>query len=63
MDENTLNIVASNLTIAYFSIKPTVNVNSILAERNKQKSGFIENPEDKVIKIFTLFYNHLAKSE
>ncbi len=63
MDENTRSIIASNLTIAYFSIKPEKTMQAELAARLKQHIGQIEDPIEKVFKTYQAIYDRLGQSK
>jgi hypothetical protein len=63
MDENTRAIVASNLTIAYLSIKPERTPQSAIAEDMRKKLGNVESPLDKVFNVYRTIYDRLTKSK
>jgi len=63
MDENTLHIVASNLTIAYFSIKTDPSCQAEIGNWQRNKSGHVEPIDDKIIKTYRHFHNRLAESK
>lgn len=61
MDENTKNLVASNLTIAYFSFNPTVIMGFSKEKTGKRMTEFHDNPEQCVISVFQKFYDLLEE--